>query len=275
LGNLSTPASVRKLQRALYAKAKSAAGYRFYALYDKMYREDILAQAYAQCRSNKGAPGVDGQDFADITLDRGDAVVYHSIDLHKGTWTEIKRERNAKGDAIYLQNLSAASAVLSNNRYIFMTASGAAHVLNLLDRTWTSSKAPFAAPFTTSPYSLRAHSSGFIYALGRRSPYITTDFGNSWKEESTGCLRIMSAWYGKNGAAYNLCFQGAFVVSTSIQKKETNATTWKAIMEETPVMANAFFASDTDDFVMYVSPEGLIHTSIDGGVNWKLERKTY
>jgi len=66
LGNLSTPDSVRKLQRALYAKAKSAAGFRFYALYDKIYREDVLAHAFAQCRSNKGAPGVDGQDFADI-----------------------------------------------------------------------------------------------------------------------------------------------------------------------------------------------------------------
>jgi group II intron reverse transcriptase/maturase len=66
LGNLSTPKSVQKLQTALHAKAKAEAGYRFYALYDKIHREDILAHAYAQCRSNKGAPGVDGQEFADI-----------------------------------------------------------------------------------------------------------------------------------------------------------------------------------------------------------------
>ena len=66
LGNLATPASVQKLQTALHAKAKTEAGFRFYALYDKIYREDILAHAYAQCRSNKGAPGVDGQDFSDV-----------------------------------------------------------------------------------------------------------------------------------------------------------------------------------------------------------------
>src|SRR5256885_3234611 len=66
LGNLATPKSVQKLQTALHAKAKAEAGYRFYALYDKISREDILAHAYAQCRSNKGAPGIDGQDFADI-----------------------------------------------------------------------------------------------------------------------------------------------------------------------------------------------------------------
>jgi hypothetical protein len=44
-------------------KAQADPGYRFYALYDKISRDDILADAYAQCRSNKGAPGVDGQDF--------------------------------------------------------------------------------------------------------------------------------------------------------------------------------------------------------------------
>src|ERR1700677_1585372 len=68
LGNLATPIRVQKLQMALHAKAKAEAGYRFYALYDKIYREDVLAHAFAQCRSNKGAPGVDGQDFADIEV---------------------------------------------------------------------------------------------------------------------------------------------------------------------------------------------------------------
>src|SRR6202165_3065272 len=66
LGNLSTPKNVQKLQMALHAKAKTEAVYLFYALYDKIFREDILTHAYAQCRSNKGTPGVDGQDFEDI-----------------------------------------------------------------------------------------------------------------------------------------------------------------------------------------------------------------
>src|SRR5271169_5529155 len=68
LGNLATPKSVQKLQTALHAKAKTEPSDRFYALYDKIFREDILAHAYAQCRSNKGAPGVDGQDFGDIDV---------------------------------------------------------------------------------------------------------------------------------------------------------------------------------------------------------------
>ena len=66
LGNLSTPVGVQKLQVALHAKAKAEPGYRFYSLYDKLYRPDVLAHAYDRCRANKGAPGVDGQTFDDI-----------------------------------------------------------------------------------------------------------------------------------------------------------------------------------------------------------------
>ena len=66
MGNLSTPKSVQKLQTALHAKAKAEPGYRFYTLYDKISRADVLAHAYALCRSNQGAPGVDGQDFAEV-----------------------------------------------------------------------------------------------------------------------------------------------------------------------------------------------------------------
>jgi RNA-directed DNA polymerase len=64
LGNLFTPITVQRLQTALHAKAKAEPGFRFYALYDKIHREDILRHAYALCRANKGAPGVDWQDFA-------------------------------------------------------------------------------------------------------------------------------------------------------------------------------------------------------------------
>jgi len=54
------------LQAALHAKAKGSSSYRFYALYDKVYRQDILTFAYDCCKSNKGAAGVDGQSFEDI-----------------------------------------------------------------------------------------------------------------------------------------------------------------------------------------------------------------
>lgn len=67
--NLEPPEKVRKLQTALHAKAKAAPRYRFYLLYDKLHREDILAFAYRVCRANRGAAGVDGQSFADIEAD--------------------------------------------------------------------------------------------------------------------------------------------------------------------------------------------------------------
>jgi RNA-directed DNA polymerase len=64
--SLTPPVKVGKLQETLHAKAKRAPTYRFYALYDKVYRADVLWHAYQCCRANDGAPGVDGQTFADI-----------------------------------------------------------------------------------------------------------------------------------------------------------------------------------------------------------------
>jgi RNA-directed DNA polymerase len=64
--SLSTPGSVQKLQTALHDKAKEASRFRFYALYDKVYRKDVLAFAYQCCKTNGGAAGVDGQTFEDI-----------------------------------------------------------------------------------------------------------------------------------------------------------------------------------------------------------------
>ena len=64
--SLTTPLSVQKLQTALHAKAKEAPDFRFYALYDKVYRKDFLAHAYERCQANGGAAGVDNQTFEDI-----------------------------------------------------------------------------------------------------------------------------------------------------------------------------------------------------------------
>lgn len=64
--SLKPPASVRELQQTLHAKAKGNPSYRFYSLYDKIYRKDVLRHAWERCRENGGAVGVDGQSFEEI-----------------------------------------------------------------------------------------------------------------------------------------------------------------------------------------------------------------
>ena len=64
--SLVTPEKIRTLQRKLYRKAKAEPAFRFYVLYDKICREDILRHAYGLARGNAGAPGVDGMSFGQI-----------------------------------------------------------------------------------------------------------------------------------------------------------------------------------------------------------------
>ena len=63
---LETPEKIQELQRKLYQKAKQEKDYRFYLLYDKVYRMDILSHAYKLVRANKGVSGIDGITFESI-----------------------------------------------------------------------------------------------------------------------------------------------------------------------------------------------------------------
>jgi RNA-directed DNA polymerase len=90
--NLAPPPKVRKLQETLQAKAKGAPTYRFYALYDKMYRADVLGYAYACCQANGGAAGVDGQTFADIEA--------YGVERWLGELAEALREKTYRPQAV-------------------------------------------------------------------------------------------------------------------------------------------------------------------------------
>ena len=91
MGNLATPLSVQKLQTALHAKAKGEPGFRFYALYDKVYREDVLRHAYDCCKANRGAAGPDEERFEDIEA--------YGLDRWLGELAQELREKRYKPQA--------------------------------------------------------------------------------------------------------------------------------------------------------------------------------
>jgi RNA-directed DNA polymerase len=72
---LETPTKLRELQRKLYERAKKEPKFRFYALYDKVYRKDVLAHAYALAKANAGAPGPDGVTFEQVELDGAEVLL--------------------------------------------------------------------------------------------------------------------------------------------------------------------------------------------------------
>jgi hypothetical protein len=114
LGNLSTPKSVQKLQKALHAKAKAEAGYRFYALYDKISREDILVHAYARRghgpRRSRRAAGV-RQFFCEASIASGRE---ESPERCRGGYREEGASifQGGQGDAIPNKSVMTASAPL-------------------------------------------------------------------------------------------------------------------------------------------------------------------
>lgn len=93
--SLRPPPSVEKLQTVLRAKAKASPGYRFYALYDKLYRPDVLAHAYRCCRANGGAPGVDARTFEHIES--------HGRDLWLDELAQELRDKTYRPDAVRRQ----------------------------------------------------------------------------------------------------------------------------------------------------------------------------
>jgi RNA-directed DNA polymerase len=92
LGNLSTPESIQKLQAALHAKAKGEPGFRFYSLYDKLCRRDVLEYAYACCRANQGAPGVDAERLEDIEA--------YGVERWLGELTDTLRKKTYQAQAL-------------------------------------------------------------------------------------------------------------------------------------------------------------------------------
>ena len=84
---LVTPENIRTLQRKLYCKAKQEPAFRFYALYDKVYRADILSHAYRLVRANKGSAGIDGINFEAIETGEGETAFLAELEAALRTKT--------------------------------------------------------------------------------------------------------------------------------------------------------------------------------------------
>jgi RNA-directed DNA polymerase len=95
--SLTPPLKVQKLQETLHVKAKGSPGYRFHQLYDKVYRRDVLEHAYRCCLANGGAPGVDGQTFADIEK--------YGVELWLDELTEELKKKTYRPQAVRRVNI--------------------------------------------------------------------------------------------------------------------------------------------------------------------------
>jgi RNA-directed DNA polymerase len=107
VATLKTPARIRQLQRALYLRAKQDQPFRAYALYDKVYRPDILAHAYALAKANGGAPGPDGCTFEQIEADGPEGLL---TELREALRTKVYRPGPVR--RVYIPKLSGGERPL-------------------------------------------------------------------------------------------------------------------------------------------------------------------
>jgi RNA-directed DNA polymerase len=107
VATLRTPEKLRELQRALYLRAKKEPSFRAYALYDKVYRRDVLAHAYALVKANGGAPGTDGETIEDIETRGSEA-------LQEGLHDELRTKRYRPGPVrrVYIPKLGGGERPL-------------------------------------------------------------------------------------------------------------------------------------------------------------------
>ncbi len=101
---LTTPENIRTLQRKLYRKAKQEPAFRFHALYDKVYRADILSHAYSLVRANKGSAGIDGITFEAIGENEGDTAFLAELE-------EALRDKTYQTDPVRRVMIPKAMAV--------------------------------------------------------------------------------------------------------------------------------------------------------------------
>lgn len=215
----------------------------------------------------------DGRHFL-LAIEGYDAVLYATDDLLKGPWTELRREANAREEvklplATFFRTPSlTASGWLMGEHYVMVTSNGFVNRLNLKDGRWTRTQAPF-----DEPRGATALRNGHLFAYSKNKVWVSRDQGATWNRDEMGCMKLITAAYGPKGQAYNVCGQGAFVFSTGLMQRSGDAASWTTLSDETPTPASAMFASEVDDTLLFMNPEGLIYGRAPGSKDWTLERK--
>ncbi len=214
-----------------------------------------------------------GQRVYLLAVEGLDAVLYATDDLKAGTWQELRREAGSRSDKpeamgwIRLASM-AASGWIVGERYVMVAANGFVNSMDLKDGSWTRSKTSFE-----EPRQVTALRDGTLVAYSRNKVYVSRDQGATWTKDEQGCMKMITAAYGYQGQAYNVCGQGAFVFSTAIMQRGGEGGRWTTLSDETPTPASALFASEYNDTLLFMNPEGLIYGRAAGAKEWTLERK--